>query len=303
MAGAGSRLAVALSVYTIYIASAFRIVKKLDLNRSSSMKTGDDRQGWREGDGKTCRWRQTGGCDPRGSREPWNDYLCNTSPSRGNSGFCDCNGNTVFDANETGFDCRGAGGTDATCEIICGLPPWPKKKCCKGDSVKCTACRAGASIDRWCEGIPDFDGCPATTTTTTTTTTTMAPVTGSCMFRRTGGCSPRGRRQAWFDRSCRLSLSRGDSGFCDCNGNNVFDANETGFDCKGPGSGNCNEICQIDPGECCTGDSAKCIACRAGVPIQGLCRLNPALDGCEDVRQPPVDVRRRRSRRRDPYDY
>lgn len=37
-----------------------------------------------------CAWRQTGGCDPSGTREPDNDKRCGSMVPAGASGFCEC---------------------------------------------------------------------------------------------------------------------------------------------------------------------------------------------------------------------
>ena len=64
-----------------------------------------------------CSWRQTGGCTPSGQREPSNDRPCDVTILTGHSGFCDCNGNGVYDADsEQGYDCAS---TPGTCSAVC----------------------------------------------------------------------------------------------------------------------------------------------------------------------------------------
>ena len=41
---------------------------------------------------KCVSWRQTGGCDPNGSREPWSDKSCDEAVPDGASGYCECQG-------------------------------------------------------------------------------------------------------------------------------------------------------------------------------------------------------------------
>lgn len=40
-------------------------------------------------------WKQTGGCDPDGTREPQNDRSCSTIIQNGWSGYCDCTSKRV----------------------------------------------------------------------------------------------------------------------------------------------------------------------------------------------------------------
>ena len=40
-------------------------------------------------------WRQTGGCNANGDREPKGDQNCNKQVSDGSSGFCECEGGRV----------------------------------------------------------------------------------------------------------------------------------------------------------------------------------------------------------------
>ena len=40
--------------------------------------------------GDCVKWRQTGGCDAQGSREPSNDKSCSAKILDGWSGYCDC---------------------------------------------------------------------------------------------------------------------------------------------------------------------------------------------------------------------
>jgi len=54
---------------------------------------------------EACRWRQTGGCEPSGAREPPKDKTCRESIASGNSGFCDCDGDGILGNGEPGFKC------------------------------------------------------------------------------------------------------------------------------------------------------------------------------------------------------
>jgi len=56
-------------------------------------------------------WRQTGGCDPAGDREPMADESCTTMIANGRSGFCECIGKPNVD-----YVCEHM---EMTCEEAC----------------------------------------------------------------------------------------------------------------------------------------------------------------------------------------
>ncbi|CAK9053403.1 unnamed protein product [Durusdinium trenchii] len=64
----------------------------------------------------TCMWRQTGGCNATGDREPEKDRLCGENVPLGNSGFCDCNGDGLMNGAEPGYSCESSPGS---CETRC----------------------------------------------------------------------------------------------------------------------------------------------------------------------------------------
>jgi len=70
-----------------------------------------------------CRWRSTANCSMFGNREPWRDQPCNMYiPSCfGTAGFCDCNGDSQKNFNDTGFNCSDIINiTDMSKPVDCG---------------------------------------------------------------------------------------------------------------------------------------------------------------------------------------
>lgn len=118
---------------------------------------------------QTCRsWRQTGGCDPLGPREPAADLDCSVMVPRDASGYCEC-----------------AGGRKASL-VTCDHEPIV----CRIECDRDTSLSGGAS--------PSSDGCIA--------------------WRQTAGCDPQGERESDRDGACTEVVSRGASGFCECEG-------------------------------------------------------------------------------------
>eukprot|EP00419_Tripos_fusus_P048679 CAMPEP_0172818682 /NCGR_PEP_ID=MMETSP1075-20121228/14065_1 /TAXON_ID=2916 /ORGANISM="Ceratium fusus, Strain PA161109" /LENGTH=600 /DNA_ID=CAMNT_0013659071 /DNA_START=220 /DNA_END=2022 /DNA_ORIENTATION=+ len=95
----------------------------------------------------------------------------------------------------------------------------------------------------------------STTSTTTTTFTTTSTTTitlhceSKCMWRATNNCTPGGKLNPEADQWCGDEVCWGKSGFCDCNGNRVWEGNETGFTCgmnkKSQKKVLCNLECKI----------------------------------------------------------
>merc|ERR1719265_2099095 len=57
-------------------------------------------------------------------------------------------------------------------------------------------------------------------------------VTEGCMWRQTNACKPDGPREAKLDKNCHKKISKGSSGFCDCNGDDKFDPKiDKGYGC------------------------------------------------------------------------
>ena len=118
---------------------------------------------------QTCRsWRQTGGCDPLGPREPVADLDCSVMVPRDASGYCEC-----------------AGGRKVSL-VTCDHEPIV----CRIECDRDTSPSAGQS--------PSSDGCIA--------------------WRQTAGCDPQGERESDRDSACTQVVSRGASGFCECEG-------------------------------------------------------------------------------------
>ena len=118
---------------------------------------------------QTCRsWRQTGGCDPLGPREPAADLDCSVMVPRDASGYCECAGGRKVSLVTCDHE-------PIVCRIECDRDASPSE----GQS-------------------PSSDGCIA--------------------WRQTAGCDPQGERESERDGACTVVVSRGDSGFCECEG-------------------------------------------------------------------------------------
>jgi len=70
-----------------------------------------------EGKSGVCMWRQTGGCDPDGPREPKKDRSCTRAIPGRDSGYCDCNGNFKRELSEPGFNCETS--PTPNCHSVC----------------------------------------------------------------------------------------------------------------------------------------------------------------------------------------
>ena len=66
------------------------------------------------GNTNCIQWRQTGGCDPDGKREPTEDKGCHETIEDGWSGYCECRDESK--AMRKGCE----KGDYRTCEIACG---------------------------------------------------------------------------------------------------------------------------------------------------------------------------------------
>lgn len=65
----------------------------------------------------------------------------------------------------------------------------------------------------------------------------------ACMWRQTANCNAtHGEREPDRDRLCSENVPLGNSGFCDCNGDNQKNSDELGYDCQST-PGNCETVC------------------------------------------------------------
>jgi len=92
--------------------------------------------------GENCRWRSTANCSVDGEREPERDMDCSLELPwcKGTSGWCDCNWDSIRQADEPGWNCTeiqkktkpfAANCTDEhctnfTCDIACSPPALPR---------------------------------------------------------------------------------------------------------------------------------------------------------------------------------
>merc|ERR1719265_2868391 len=68
-------------------------------------------------------------------------------------------------------------------------------------------------------------------------------VTEGCMWRQTKECKPDGPREDFLDKNCHKKISKGSSGFCDCDGDDKFDPKiDKGFGCD-EGARKCSKFC------------------------------------------------------------
>jgi len=65
----------------------------------------------------SCRWRQTGKCDPNGPREESQDKACTEKIPKGASGFCDYDGDGNLSDGEPGYGCSDEKG-DNSCHSV-----------------------------------------------------------------------------------------------------------------------------------------------------------------------------------------
>jgi len=71
-----------------------------------------------------------------------------------------------------------------------------------------------------------------------------ALIDAKCTWRQTGACSAAGDREPSNDKPCSASIPQGTSGFCDCNNDDIYGEEDTGYGCEvGEGSRVCNEVC------------------------------------------------------------
>ncbi|CAL1157592.1 unnamed protein product [Cladocopium goreaui] len=65
----------------------------------------------------------------------------------------------------------------------------------------------------------------------------------ACMWRQTANCNAtHGEREPDRDRLCSENVPLGNSGFCDCNGDNQKNSDELGYGCQST-PGNCETVC------------------------------------------------------------
>jgi hypothetical protein len=140
-------------------------------------------------------WRQTGGCDPAGPREPQSDLHCDAEVPRGSSGYCECaDGSRVM---------------QSTCEHM----PF---RC--DDECRTAACPDGLS--RTAEGTCANPASPAPgQEQTAAEADPLLEQSYRCLgWRQTHGCDANGRRDLGGDRECDAEVPSGASGFCECIG-------------------------------------------------------------------------------------
>jgi len=66
---------------------------------------------------------------------------------------------------------------------------------------------------------------------------------GFCRWLQTTGCTPDGPRDPSGDRSCDVTLTSADAGFCDCDGNGVRDLEDPAFACASTAK-SCAQACR-----------------------------------------------------------
>jgi len=150
-------------------------------------------------------WRQTGGCDPDGVREPAADKACDLIIDSGASGYCEC-----------------ANGVRVS-RVACIHPPFACKVECRLHSAAPRTSEPTCSADGTCDpppvgAIPP----PPTAASTAATESTPSPPRDqrySCLgWRQTHGCDPDGLRDEHADRACSDMVPAGASGYCECAG-------------------------------------------------------------------------------------
>ena len=141
-----------------------------------------------------CVWKQTGGCSPRGRREPRLDRRCNARVPAGASGYCVCEGGKrVAESGCTHKSFR--------CSEKCNED--------SGDESSRPARPAPAPVPA--EPAAPKQQQPASHASSS------AEEAGECAWRQTGGCNYRGRREPRSDKGCDALVSSGTSGWCSIN--------------------------------------------------------------------------------------
>ena len=167
-------------------------------------------------DGGCVSWRQTGGCDPDGVREPAADKACDLIIDSGASGYCEC-----------------ANGVRVS-RVACDHPPFACKVECRLHSAAPRTSEPTCSADGTCDPPPvgAIPPTPPPRTAASTTASTAASTVAtagtpspprdqrySCLgWRQTHGCDPDGRRDEHADRACSDMVPAGASGYCECAG-------------------------------------------------------------------------------------
>ena len=198
----------------------------------SDGQCGDEGSSPGVGGGKCIGWRQTGGCDPLGPREPSSDLSCSDVVSRGASGYCECEGDR-----QVSF-------------VGCDHPPFMCSVACRADRDRtCTA--MGTCGEGGGEGGPVTGGgtagaapesrrrrardaskpypweaaaaeaAPSEAAAVQARAVEAAPPEqgfGCVGWRQTSGCSAAGRREPGGDKACDAAVPPGASGYCECRG-------------------------------------------------------------------------------------
>ena len=148
-------------------------------------------------------WRNTGGCNPDGPREPHSDLPCAVQVPSGASGFCECSG--------------GLTAKPSTCEDRAPIT-------CATECAVLLANNA-RSATRSATVSPTGAVDPAAGTKPPTPSPSMPPSMPSALkcegWRQTHGCDPNGRRDRRGDKACEAEVEPGASGYCECSSGNV----------------------------------------------------------------------------------
>ena len=159
--------------------------------------------------GSCTAWRNTGGCNPRGPREPASDRDCNDVVPSGASGYCECSNGAQVMASTCDHP-------PFVCETECGkLYPNPANQQAtvsptgdvsgknRRDTLAAEQAAAQASPSR----------------TPPPSTPPVPPQAYSCVgWRQTHGCDPDGRRDHKLELACSAPVPSGASGYCVCTG-------------------------------------------------------------------------------------
>lgn len=234
--------------------------------------------------GRCMYWRQTGGCDPNGPREPAFDRPCDHTILNGQSGFCEC----ADGIRVSQVSCEH---TPFTCTIECRRQRASAEPTCSDDTGECDAEPANAS--------------PKTTPlaeqpNASPKKTPLAEQPHVCLgWRQTKDCNPNGQRDVESDRPCSDTVPYGASGFCECRGTTDGEARRLRLSSCDHAPFSCASECERSAHYSCDGwrqtgncsadgprEPSRDVPCDAIVPsgVSGYCEC---AGGTRRIARPP----------------
>ena len=170
--------------------------------------------------GSCAGWRNTGGCDPNGPREPAKDVPCSALVGPHLSGYCECMGGWKAGKASCGhkaFYCYEA--CRIAFENMDGSEQEQQQQQQQQQERPEPEVEVEAKMEQTVKAANTRDQPPPRAQ--------QHQPSNECLgtFRTTGGCSPDGPREPLNDIiACAAEVPAGTSGFCECEGGRVPDA-------------------------------------------------------------------------------